>query len=196
MSKVSPNDPQAAAPPEHNLMKAWKEEGMTMFFIVAMLIGTGFIAVVTLVARVSALVYVGIVGVITAGMWMPYLMALIYFNTDKGKPMSGLYKKLAYAPLPAPIPKWVKRGMVNHNNSMENFMLFALSVFFALNMGVPEPDIRYAAMAYFIFRVYYSIFTVAPEIFMMKTACWCMGWACCTYIFICGLAKSQPVYSL
>ena len=192
MSKVAPE----GAPPEHNLMKAWKEEGMTMFFIVAMLIGTGFIAYVTLVARVSALAYVGIVGVTTAAMWMPYLMALIYFNTDKGKPMSGLYKKLNYAPLPAPIPKWVKRGMVNHNNSMENFMLFGSSVWFAMSMGVAEPDIRPAAILYFAFRVYYTIFTYAPEIFMMKTAFWCMGWACCTYIFILGLAESQPVYSL
>ena len=192
VGKVAPE----GSPPEHDLTKAWKEEGMNMFFIVAMLVGTGLIAVITLVARVSALAYVGIVGVITAGMWMPYLMALIYYNTDAGKPMSGLYKKLAYAPLPAPIPKWVKRAMVNHNNSMENFMLFALSVWFAMSMGVPEPKIRWPAMAYFILRVYYSIFTVAPEIFMLKTACWCMGWACCTYIFILGLLESKPVYDL
>jgi len=191
-TKVTPQD----GSPEHNLMKAWKEEGMMMFFVVAMLIGTGFIAYVILVARVSALMYVGIVGVTTAAMWMPYLMALIYYNTDKGKPMSGMYKKLNYAPLPAPIPKWVKRAMVNHNNSMENFMLFALSVFFASGMGVKEPDIRGAAMAYFIFRVYYTILTVAPEIFMMKTACWMMGWACCTYIFILGLAESKPAYEM
>jgi len=179
-----------------DLMKAWKEEGMTMFFVVAMLLGTGFIAVVTLVIRASAIMYVGIVGVTTAAMWMPYLMALIYFNTDKGKPMSGMMKKLSYAPLPAPTPKWVKRAVVNHNNSMENFMLFGMSVFFALAMGVPEPEVRWAAMAYFIFRVYYSVFTVAPEIFMMKTAFWMMGWACCTSIFMRGCRESTPAYDL
>ena len=49
-------------------------------------------------------------------------------------------------------------------------------VFFALSIQVPEADIRTPAMLYFCFRVYYWIFTVAPEIFMMKTAFWCMGW--------------------
>ena len=86
--------------------------------------------------------------------------------------------------------------MVNHSNSLENFMLFGLSVFFALAMGVPEPEIRWPAMLYFIFRVYYSVFTISPEIFMMKTALWCMGWACCTYIFIRGCVESTPAYEL
>ena len=30
--------------------------------------------------------------------------------------------------------------MVAHNNSLENFMLFATSVFFALQAGVPDDD--------------------------------------------------------
>ena len=145
--------------------------------------------------------YVGIVGVTSAAMWMPYLMALIYYGTDKGKPLSGLYKKLAYHPdihallsSKGALPKWVKRAMVAHNNSLENFMLFATSVFFALAMQVAEADIRNAAMLYFVFRTYYWVFTVAPEIFMLKTAFWCMGWGCVTYIFILGCAKTQPAW--
>ena len=74
-----------------------------------------------------------------------------------------------------------------HNNSLENFMLFATAVFFALQAGVPDDDLVLPAMAYFVFRVYYYIFTVAPEVFMMKTAFWCMGWAACTYIYVAGL---------
>merc|ERR1712048_945470 len=100
-------------------------------------------------------------------------------------------KKLGYAPLPAPVPKWVKRAVVNHNNSMENFMLFALAVFFCVSNGVEDKDIRVPATAYFCFRVYYSIFTVIPEIFMMKTACWFMGWLCCAWIFCAGLDKVE-----
>ena len=75
-------------------------------------------------------------------------------------------------------------------------VLLLVTLGFALGMGVPEVEIRYAAMAYFIFRTYYSVFTVAPEIFMMKTACWMMGWACCTYIFIRGLIESEPAYTV
>jgi hypothetical protein len=129
-----------------------KDESMTMFFILSMLIGTGFIAVVILVARISAIAYVGVVGVMSGAMWMPYLMALIYFNTDKGSMLSGLYKKLAYAPLPAPVPAWVERAMVAHNNSLENFMLFAISVIFCVMMQVPDSEIRVAAAFYFACR--------------------------------------------
>ena len=169
--------------PKWNLTKNFKEEKMTVFLVLALLMGTGLIGVVIAVVKANAMVYVGITGVMSAAMWMPYLMALIYYGTDKGKPMSGLYKKLAYDPAihrlmstPGALPKWVKRAMVAHNNSLENFMLFATGVFFALSMQVPEADVRTPAMLYFCFRVYYWIFTVAPEIFMMKTAFWCMGW--------------------
>lgn len=44
--------------------------------------------------------------------------------------------------------------------------------------------------------VYYWCLTVMPEIFMMKTAMWCMGWGCCTWIFVLGLLETPPVYSM
>ncbi len=43
--------------------------------------------------------------------------------------------------------------MVAHNNSLENFMLFATSVIFAcLMMKVPEKEVRAAAAFYFVCR--------------------------------------------
>lgn len=164
----------------------FKTEGTVKTFIGMMILGTILVTVVVS-SGISALKYVGVCGVMSGAMWMPYLMALIFFNTDPGKMFSGLYKKLAYAPLPAQTPPWVKRAMVAHNNSLENFMLFATSIFFALQAGVPDDDLVFPAIAYFVCRVYYYIFTVAPEVFMMKTAFWCMGWAACTYIFVAGL---------
>lgn len=94
MSKVQP---EADAPPEHNLTEMFKEENMTMFFGMGLILGTAFIVCTICVARISSMAYVGVVGVMSAAMWMPYLMALIYFNTDSGAMFSGLYKKLAYA---------------------------------------------------------------------------------------------------
>ena len=139
--------------PKWNLTNNFKEEKMTVFLVLALLMGTGLIGVVIAVVKANAMVYVGITGVMSAAMWMPYLMALIYYGTDKGKPMSGLYKKLAYDPAihklmstPGALPKWVKRAMVAHNNSLENFMLFATGVFFALSMQVPEADVRTPAI--------------------------------------------------
>jgi len=43
---------------------------------------------------------------------------------------------------------------------------------------------------------YYYIFTVAPAIFMLKTAFWCMGWGACTFIFVKGLLECKSVYDL
>ncbi|XRB17533.1 hypothetical protein RI054_15g73780 [Pseudoscourfieldia marina] len=185
------------ASPEHSLTRMFYEEAMTPFLVLSLIMGTAGCAAVILVWRISAFGYVGLVGVSSAAMWMPYLMALIYFNTDKGTMFTGLYKKLAYAPLPAEIPPWVKRGMVAHNNSLENFMLFATSVIFAcLMMKVPEKEVRAAAAFYFVCRTYYYIFTVAPAIFMLKTAFWCMGWGACTFIFVKGLLECKSVYDL
>ena len=46
--------------------------------------------------------------------------------------------------------------------------------------------------------MYYTVFTVSPEIFMMKTAFWCMGWGACTYIFAKGIAADgfTAVYTI
>ena len=89
----------------------FKAEGTTKTFVAMLLLGTGLIAAVV-GSGISALKYVGVCGVLSGAMWMPYLIALMFFNTDSGKPFSGVYKKLAYAPLPAPTPPWVKRAMV------------------------------------------------------------------------------------
>ena len=92
---------QMSSPLEHSLTENFKKENLTMFLVVSLLLGTGLCAYVIFVARISAYAYIGVAGVGSAAMWMPYLMALIYFNTDKGTMFTGLYKKLAYAPLPA-----------------------------------------------------------------------------------------------
>jgi len=187
---------QPAGEETHNLKKNFKDEGMTMFFAIALLLGTAFIAIMIIVARIGAKAYIGVVGVMSGAMWMPYLMALIYYNTDSSSIMSGLMKKLSYAPLTAECPPWVKRAMVAHNNSLENFMLFAISIVFAIMMGVDEDDLNVPAIFYFACRVYYWIFTVAPEVFMMKTAFWCMGWGACTYMFCLGIAEAKTAYNI
>jgi len=172
------------AAPKHSLTENWKEEDITPFFMVSSMVGTAAIVLLIVAARLSAYAYIGVVGVFTIFQWMPYLMAYIYYNTDEGDMFSGLYKKLAYAPLPAPLPKWVKRCEVAQNNAYENFFIFAIGLIFSFMMGVEEKDVRVPAIFYFGCRVYYYVFTVSPPIFMMKTACWFMGWGACAYIFI------------
>ena len=142
---VTPAADGGAAPaPEHNLTKNWKEENMTVWVAMMMVVCTAIWAFVAFSVKPDCLGFIGIVGVFSSVQWMPYLMALIYYN--------GLYKKLAYAPLTAKVPKWVDRAKVAHNNALENFMLFAISVFFALQSGVKAEAINFWCLFYFICR--------------------------------------------
>ena len=90
--RVAPADD---ATNEHNLTANYKAAGISWFLPVALLLGTTFVLCTIFVARINAMAYVGVVGVFSGAMWMPYLIALIVNNS--------LYKKLAYAPLTAPI---------------------------------------------------------------------------------------------
>jgi hypothetical protein len=99
-----------AAEPEHNLTANWKKENMTMMTMLMMTMATALWIIVAFVVKPSATGYIGIVGIFSSVQWMPYLMALIYYN--------GMYKKLAYAPLTAEVPAWVGRAMVAHNNAL------------------------------------------------------------------------------
>merc|ERR1712196_507220 len=166
-----------------SLKKNWKEENMNMGFVLLMVSMTALWVVVALVIQPSAVGYIGIVGLFSSIQWMPYLMALIYYN--------GMYKKLAYAPLTAKTHPWVQRAMVAHNNALENFMLFFASIVFAKMAGVADVDINFWCMFYFICRCYYFAFTLAPPIFMMKTAFWMMGWVATTIIFVKGIAATK-----
>jgi len=172
---------------EHNLTEKWNEEALTPFFVIGNMIATAVWVVMAFVVKVDAMGMIGVVGIFTTVQWMPYLLALIYYN--------GLYKKLAYAPLTAETPPWVKRAMVAHNNALENFMLFAISVFFAVAVGVKLTEINFYAHFYFACRLYYYVFTVAPEIFMMKTAFWFMGWVVCTIIFFKGVLEMEDAHT-
>merc|ERR1712100_490237 len=186
MGTIQVGDPGAPAPePEHNLSQNWKKENMGMATAVMMAMATALWIVIAFVVKPNAIGYVGIVGIFSSVQWMPYLMALIYYN--------GMYKKLAYAPLTAEVPAWVKRAMVAHNNALENFMLFAIAVFFfiAVDPAKELASINFWCLFYFACRCYYFVFTIAPPIFMMKTAMWMMGWVATTVIFAKGLARMK-----
>ena len=131
------------------MLDAVASEGMSFFTILAILSGSGafYMAVQ---AAFSPLQMVAVVGIFTASMWMPYLMAMIILNGDN--PIVGLYLKCAYLPLPATLPAWVGRSMVAHNNAMENFFLFGISVLLAAALEVPDESISLATYIYFGFR--------------------------------------------
>ena len=84
MEKVSQKD--ESEEPTWNLTRNFKEEGITTFFVLSLILATAFVACVLFVARIGAIAYIGVVGVMSGAMWMPYLMALIYYNTVPALP--------------------------------------------------------------------------------------------------------------
>ena len=158
-------------------------EGMKVFTAAGLVFGSAAVTAVAM-ADLTTLQILAVVGLFTGFQWMPYLMAIIMFNGTMSKMwLDGLYLKLAYAPLPAPLPKWVNRAIVAHNNSLENYTLFGIAVLLATAMGVPDGATTLPALVYFGGRVGHWVFTVAPPIFMIKTASWFMALLANMYIF-------------
>lgn len=144
--------------------------------IAAVLLGSAAVFYVDFVLELSSLALLSVVGLFSASMWMPYLMALIYYN--------GLWKKLNYEPLTAAKPDWVGRAVVAHNNSLENFMLFGIAVILATLLQIPDVETVLWCKLYFAMRMGHFVFTVAPPIFMLKTAFWMMGWIFTAVIYV------------
>eukprot|EP00326_Haptolina_ericina_P010817 CAMPEP_0181213814 /NCGR_PEP_ID=MMETSP1096-20121128/25112_1 /TAXON_ID=156174 ORGANISM="Chrysochromulina ericina, Strain CCMP281" /NCGR_SAMPLE_ID=MMETSP1096 /ASSEMBLY_ACC=CAM_ASM_000453 /LENGTH=168 /DNA_ID=CAMNT_0023305491 /DNA_START=1 /DNA_END=507 /DNA_ORIENTATION=+ len=155
-------------------------EGLKVFTGVATLMGSAFVYFVT-TAGLSALQLLAVCGLMSGALWMPYLMAMIILNGSN--PIEGLYLKLAYKPLPAELPPWVKRAMVAHNNALENLNLFGLSVLLATAMSVPDSEISLAANIYFGGRVAHLVYTIAPPIFALKTMAWFVSHMANMFIF-------------
>lgn len=131
------------------MLDAVTSEGMEVFTILGVLVGSGcFYA--AWIASFTPLQMVAVVGLFTASMWMPYLLAMMAYNGDHF--LHGMYLKCAYAPLPAALPAWVARSQVAHNNAMENFFLFGISVLLANAMDIPNDDISLATYLYLGFR--------------------------------------------
>jgi uncharacterized MAPEG superfamily protein len=154
------------------------------------------VSVVAGMAQLKPIEILVIVALMTGLMWMPYVMARIFFNTEKGKPMSGLYIAMAFLPQTAELPPWVKRSEVAHSNAIENLVLFAPAVLCAKSMNVPDNDIFLPCFIYFVARVFHWVFNLAPlhwkrPIFALRTGMFMLGWGCCTAIFVICMAKSR-----
>ena len=59
---------------EHNLTEQWKEEGMTIFFVLGNLVATALWVIIAFVVKPTTVGMIGVVGLFTTFQWMPYLM--------------------------------------------------------------------------------------------------------------------------
>eukprot|EP00966_Prymnesium_polylepis_P335121 7390483-Prymnesium_polylepis.1 len=144
------------------LMETMGSEGLACFTVLAVMLGSILVVTVAM----------------TGVQWVPYLgqclslalcarprrlslncavalrtvAAIVYNGTAAACFVDGLVLKLTYKPLPAPLPPWVARAQVAHNNSAENLVLFAPAVLLAHVMSVPDTTINGAATVYLAAR--------------------------------------------
>jgi len=95
------------------------------------------------------LVYLTYVTVLTALLWVPYILDRIAVR--------GLIDTVGYPGNPKPQSSWAQRLMKAHANAVENLVVFATLVLVANALGVPGDTIATAAVIYFWARLVHAL---------------------------------------
>ena len=93
--------------------------------------------------------YLAWVGVLTALIWVPYIVNSVAVR--------GLNDALGYMPHLKPLAPWARRMRAAHYNAVENLVVFATLVLVAHLAGTSSEVTAFAAMAYFWARVVHLI---------------------------------------
>jgi uncharacterized MAPEG superfamily protein len=100
------------------------------------------------------LVYLTWVTVLTAVLWIPYILDRIA--------VGGLADAVGYPDQPKPQSPWAQRLKRAHANAVENLVVFATLVLVAVALGVSNGTTANAAMIYFWARLVHAFaFTAA-----------------------------------
>ena len=91
------------------------------------------------------------VSVLTALMWIPYILARIK--------MSGVMETLTYKADSVQLPDWALRAKKAHYNSLENLVIFSVLIFVAHLLEISNDATISASVAYFWLRLaYYPLY--------------------------------------
>ena len=93
----------------------------------------------------TELLYLVLVTVFTALLWMPYILDRIAVR--------GILGAVGYPDAPKPQSPWAQRLMKAHANAVENLVVFATLVLCAAALGISGSTIATAAIVYFWARV-------------------------------------------
>lgn len=93
--------------------------------------------------------YLTWVTVITALMWIPYVVNLILVR--------GLIDAVGYPDNPRPIAPWATRMKAAHYNAVENLLVFATLVLVAHLAGISNEATVLAAIIYFWARIVHIV---------------------------------------
>jgi len=117
----------------------------------------------------AELLYLVWVTVLTALLWVPYILDRIA--------VWGLADAVGYPEVKKPQSGWARRLQSAHENAVENLVVFAALVLAAHALGVSTPAIATAAMVYFWARVVHVVaYTFAWP--WIRTLGFFVGWIC------------------
>ena len=109
------------------------------------------------------------VTVMTAVMWMPYILNLIIVR--------GLVDAVGYPEDPAPLAPWASRMKAAHSNAVENLVVFAALVLVAHVSGANNEATALASVIFFWARlVHFASF--AFRVPWIRTSAFVVGFAC------------------
>jgi uncharacterized MAPEG superfamily protein len=115
----------------------------------------------------TELTYLVYVSVLTALLWVPYILNLIVVRGPKDA--------VGYPADPKPIAPWAERLKAAHYNAVENLVVFAALILVAHAAGVHRESTQMCAMVYFWARVVHPV-AYALGIPVLRTLAFVAGW--------------------
>ena len=128
----------------------------------------------------AALMYLAYTVLVTALMWLPYILNAIMVR--------GLVDTVGYPANPKPLAPWAERAKKAHYNAAENLVIFAPAVILAQMAGVADGTTATAALVYLLARiVHYIVYTFGIP--WLRTLSFTVGWVC-VLVIICQVVNT------
>jgi len=113
--------------------------------------------------------YLTWVTLLTAVMWMPYIINMILVR--------GIGDAVGYPEIPKPLSSWAARMKNAHANAVENLMIFATLIFVAHLAGISSEATVLASIVYFWVRVVHFVsYTMRTP--WIRTLAFVVGFGC------------------
>ncbi len=117
----------------------------------------------------TELLYLVLVTVMTALIWIPYILDRVA--------TWGLIDAVGYPDKPKAQSAWATRMMAAHENAVENLVVFAALVLAAHALGVSNAAVAWACVVYFWARVVH-LAAYTFKVPWVRTLAFTVGWVC------------------
>ncbi len=120
--------------------------------------------------------YLALTALLTASLWIPYIVAQVVTN--------GPLKPMNYVdPTMRPVPLWCQRANRAHINAVETFAPFAALVILVQITNKNDSMTAFWAMSYFWIRLAHAIVFIAA-IPYIRTILFVLGYVCVIGLFV------------